>query len=73
MPSIGPLEILFVGIIALVVFGPQRLPEMARTIGKTLAEFRRQAAEVRAEFEAGLDEESAPVDDERPPGVPPPH
>ena len=60
MPSIGPLEILFVGIIALIVFGPQRLPEMARTIGRTLAEFRRQAAEVRADFEAGLNDADPP-------------
>jgi Tat protein translocase TatB subunit len=66
VPSIGPLEILFVGIIALIVFGPQRLPEIARTIGKTLAEFRRQAAEVRAEFESGLDED-APVTHPDPP------
>jgi len=57
VPSIGPLEILFVGIIALIVFGPQRLPEIARTIGQTLAEFRRQAAEVRSEFESGLDDD----------------
>lgn len=55
MPSIGPLEVLFVGVIALIVFGPKRLPEIARSVGKTVAELRRQANEVRAEFEAGLD------------------
>lgn len=58
MPSIGPLEILFVGIIALIVFGPQRLPEIARSVGRTIAELRRQASEVRAEFEAGLSDDA---------------
>lgn len=57
MPSVGPLEILFVGIIALIVFGPRRLPEIARSVGRTIAELRRQAGEVRAEFESGLSDE----------------
>ena len=72
MPSIGPLEILFVGIIALIVFGPQRLPEIARTIGKTLNEFRRQAAEVRAEFEAGIDEDAPETHPDPPAAAAPP-
>jgi Tat protein translocase TatB subunit len=54
MPSIGPLEILMVGAIALIVFGPQRLPEMARTVGRTLSQLRRMASDVRQEFESGL-------------------
>ncbi|MGH2756306.1 MAG: Sec-independent protein translocase protein TatB [Actinomycetota bacterium] len=66
MPSIGPLEILFVGIIALIVFGPQRLPEIARSIGKTVAELRRQAADVRAEFESGLEDEETDIHLDRP-------
>ncbi|MDQ3982089.1 MAG: twin-arginine translocase TatA/TatE family subunit, partial [Actinomycetota bacterium] len=36
MPQIGPLEILTVAVVALVVFGPQRLPEIARNIGKAV-------------------------------------
>lgn len=49
------MEILIVAVVALIVFGPQRLPEIARTIGRTLQEFRRQAADIRSEFEAGID------------------
>lgn len=56
MPQIGPLEILVVGVIALIVFGPKRLPELARSMGRALAEFRRQAGELRAEFSAGIDD-----------------
>ena len=54
MPSLGPLEILVVGVLALIVFGPERLPDIARTIGRTLSELRRMASEVRTEFETGL-------------------
>src|SRR5918992_6367364 len=54
MPSIGPLEILVVGVIALIVLGPQKLPEIARSIGRTASELRRMASEVRDEFEAGI-------------------
>lgn len=66
MPQIGPLEILVVGIVALIVFGPQKLPEIARSVGRALNELKRMASEVRSEFEMGLDD----VEDE--PDDPPP-
>ena len=44
-----------VAIIALIVFGPQRLPEIARSVGRALNELKRQAADIRGEFESGLD------------------
>lgn len=40
MPNIGPIEILVVLIIALVVFGPKRLPELGRSMGKGIRELR---------------------------------
>jgi Tat protein translocase TatB subunit len=40
MFQIGPLELLVVGIIALLVLGPQRLPDAARAFGKGVREFR---------------------------------
>jgi len=40
MPNIGPLELAIVLIIALVVFGPKRLPELGRSLGKGIREFR---------------------------------
>jgi sec-independent protein translocase protein TatA len=38
--NIGPLEIAAVLIIALIVFGPKRLPELGRSLGKGIREFR---------------------------------
>jgi sec-independent protein translocase protein TatA len=40
MVNVGPLELIVVLIIALVVLGPQRLPEVARSMGKGMREFR---------------------------------
>lgn len=65
MPQLGPLEILTVAVIALVVFGPQRLPEIARNIGKAVNELRRMTAEVKTELREGLSADDA--DDHEPP------
>ncbi len=40
MPNIGPMEILVVLIIALIVFGPKRLPELGKSLGRGISEFR---------------------------------
>jgi sec-independent protein translocase protein TatA len=40
MPNIGPLEIVIILIIALIVFGPKRLPELGRSMGKGMREFK---------------------------------
>jgi TatA/E family protein of Tat protein translocase len=52
MLSIPHLIIIFV--VALVVFGPEKLPELARNLGKVLAEFRRATGELRGTFEGHL-------------------
>ena len=40
MPNVGPLEIAIVLVIALVVFGPKRLPELGKSVGKGIREFK---------------------------------
>ena len=51
MPNIGPMEILVVLIIALVVFGPKRLPELGQSVGKGIREFRGSLSGDRADDE----------------------
>lgn len=52
--SIGFPEILLILVIALLIFGPKRLPEVGRTIGKGLAEFRRASTDLKRTVSAEL-------------------
>jgi TatA/E family protein of Tat protein translocase len=52
MLSIPHLIVIF--IVALVVFGPEKLPELARSLGKVMAEFRRHTNDLRSSFEGHL-------------------
>jgi len=65
--SLGFTEIAFILILALLLFGPKRLPEIGRTLGKGLAEFRRASNELRRslETEVAEDERSRKRDQER--------
>ena len=40
MPNVGPLELIVILVIALIVLGPKKLPEVGRSIGKGMREFR---------------------------------
>jgi sec-independent protein translocase protein TatA len=40
MPNIGPMELIVVLVIALVVLGPKKLPEVAKSVGKGMREFK---------------------------------
>jgi Tat protein translocase TatB subunit len=57
MLNIGPQELLLVLIIALIVVGPARLPELSRTIGKGLREFRKVQDDVKAMVKFDLNDE----------------
>ena len=58
MFGLGVPELILIFIVALIVFGPKRLPEIGRTIGKTLAEFKKATDELKStvEREVRLDE-----------------
>jgi len=60
MLNIGPQELLIVLIIALVVVGPQRLPELGRSIGKALRELRKIQDDVKATIKFDLNEGPEP-------------
>lgn len=57
MLNIGPPELILIFVIALVVVGPQRLPELGRTIGTWLREFRKMQDEVKDMVNTGMGEE----------------
>ena len=56
MFGIGMTELMVILVIGLLVLGPKRLPEMARSLGKGLNEFRRASGDLRREFTAVADE-----------------
>ena len=63
MGSIGTQEIIIIFIIALIVFGPRKLPEIGKTIGKGLAEFKKASNELRKtwEDEVKIDKEKSAI------------
>jgi sec-independent protein translocase protein TatA len=77
MPSLGPAEILVILVIALLVFGPNKMPEIARQVGRGMREFRRVQQHLTSELRDVVSEfdgssESAAAEDTPPPGDPVP-
>ena len=63
MFGIGMPELLVILVVALIVLGPKRLPEIARSLGKGMAEFRRASTEFQRTLSASMEE--------TPPAAPP--
>jgi TatA/E family protein of Tat protein translocase len=63
MGSLGMQEIIVIFIIALIIFGPRKLPELGKTLGKGLAEFKKASNELKKtwEDEVQLDKEKEAV------------
>lgn len=53
--SIGTSELILIGLVALIIFGPRKLPQIARTIGKTMADFRRTTQDFKSTWEKEVD------------------
>ncbi len=66
IPNIGPLEIAIVLIIALIVFGPKRLPELGKSLGRGINEFREGVSSI------GHDDDEDDVDEAEPAELTPP-
>lgn len=59
--NIGPMELFIIFVIALLVFGPKKLPEIGRSIGKALREFKKTSEEIRGRIEQEIDESMSEV------------
>lgn len=57
MFGIGTTEILVILVVALLVLGPKKLPEIAKSLGKTLAEFKRVSTDVKRTMDMEVEEE----------------
>ncbi|HEY7062590.1 MAG TPA: Sec-independent protein translocase protein TatB [Chloroflexota bacterium] len=63
--GIGLPELMLIMVLALVVIGPERLPEVAAQVGKTVAELKRQANQLTAEFQQSLESAAQERKDQR--------
>lgn len=72
LESIGTQELILVGLVALIVFGPRKLPQMARKFGSILTEFRKVSNDFRQtwEREASMVEQSFKIDQDEKPKLP---
>lgn len=64
--SIGMPELIIIFVIALIVFGPRKLPELGRSLGRSLTEFKRASNDLRSTLE-----EEIRIEDKPPPEPPP--
>jgi len=63
MGSLGMQELIVIFVLALIVFGPRKLPELGKTVGKGLAEFKKASNELKQtwEEEVKLDKEKEAI------------
>jgi sec-independent protein translocase protein TatA len=69
MGSLGMPEILMILVIALIIFGPRKLPELGKTLGQSLAQFRKASEDFKRQWEDEVELEKRRLDA---PPVPPP-
>jgi TatA/E family protein of Tat protein translocase len=63
LDSLGSTELVFILAIALIFFGPRKLPQLARTMGKGLAEFRKASDDFKRTWEREVALETSRLDD----------
>ena len=55
MGPLGIPELIFIFVLALLIFGPKKLPQLGKTFGKSMAEFRRASNDLRSTFQSEMD------------------
>ena len=66
--SIGMPELIIIFVIALIIFGPRKLPELGRSLGKSIAEFKKASNELKStlEEEIRLEEQRSSIEASKP-------
>ena len=73
MFGIGMTELMVILVVALIVFGPTRLPELARSLGRAMGEFRRASTDLRQTFSEAVQEpKPEPAPPQPAPAIAPP-
>jgi TatA/E family protein of Tat protein translocase len=72
MFDLGIQELIVIFVVALLVFGPKRLPELGRSLGKGLAELKKAVQDVKEQMHAELEEEKRAASPEAPKALPGP-
>lgn len=73
MGNIGFPELIVIFVVALLVFGPRRLPELGRSLGRGLAEFRRASSDLKNSIEREIeaaDSDPSAASNSSPPSTP---
>jgi len=69
--SVGVPELIIIFTIALIIFGPRKLPELGKSLGKSLAEFKRASNELKSTLDEEIrSEERRSAERQEPPRVP---
>src|SRR5436190_19283516 len=63
MPNLGFQEMIVILVIALLVFGPKKLPELGKSLGKGIREFKKATNDLKSNWEDHLREAETSVDD----------
>jgi sec-independent protein translocase protein TatA len=65
--SIGMPELIIIFVIALIIFGPRKLPELGRSLGKSIAEFKKASNELKStlEEEIRLEEQRSTLEEKK--------
>ncbi len=65
--SIGMPELIIIFVIALIIFGPRKLPELGRSLGKSIAEFKKASNELKStlEEEIRLEEQRSAIEEKK--------
>ena len=63
MGQLGFGELLVIGLIALLIFGPKKLPELGKSLGKGLREFKKATEDIKSSFDEHLKEAESTIED----------